>query len=115
MQNDDFYVVATRILSYLYECAKRDLKPSKDDISHEALGINKFYQDFVVRALLEAGFMGNYYRHSGNYMIHAPFDMVEITYKGIEALHTDPLYKAAGDYILENKLEVHPTGDARVE
>lgn len=40
MARDDYFVIAAKILDYLYKCLKKGIAPDPELLSPEALGIN---------------------------------------------------------------------------
>ena len=46
MARDDYFVIAAKILDYLYKCLKKGIAPDPELLSPEALGINESYWNF---------------------------------------------------------------------
>ena len=55
MARDDFFVIAYRILAYLYGCMKAGEKPDPAMISAERLGVPAGYRSSVLKNLLRKG------------------------------------------------------------
>lgn len=57
MARDDFFVIAYRILAYLYGCMKAGEKPDPAMISAERLGVPAGYRSSVLKNLLRKGYV----------------------------------------------------------
>jgi hypothetical protein len=57
MAKNDYYVIAYKILHYLYEAMKSGEQPDRDMISPDALGINNAYWANVMQILIEEGYV----------------------------------------------------------
>ena len=59
MARDDYYVLAYRILAYLYICLKDGSSPDIGYISHdsEVLNINLNYWEYIIRHLYADGYI----------------------------------------------------------
>ena len=55
MAKDDYFVIAYRILSYLYVCFKAGERPDMDCISADVLHISTGYWFNIMRSLTEEG------------------------------------------------------------
>lgn len=92
MAKDDFFVIAYKILAYLYECLKAGESPRLDEISDERLGIAEKYWYSIITMLYNEGYL------SGVKEVHIPWQKgttlyracdPEITIKGIEFLQNN--------------------------
>lgn len=61
MAKDDYYVIAYRILAYLYACLKAGEEPDLNYISHESdvIGISLNYWEYIIRNLYQEGYLEN--------------------------------------------------------
>lgn len=59
MAKDDYYVIAYRILAYLYTCLKAGEEPDLSYISadSEAIQISQNYWEYIIRNLYEDGYL----------------------------------------------------------
>ena len=91
MAKDDFFVIAYRILSYLYECMKKGDAYDPDVISPEALGINSRYFKAVVKNLYWKGFIIGITETSAPvwHRDYMEIKSLEITMDGVEYLQNN--------------------------
>ena len=59
MAKDDYFVLAYRILAYLYACLKSGEQPDMNCISADELGIAPNYWEYIMRHLYQEGFIEN--------------------------------------------------------
>ncbi|MDR2977549.1 MAG: YjcQ family protein [Streptococcaceae bacterium] len=52
MAKDDYFVVAYKILTYLYQCLKRGDKPEDSALTATAYQLNESYWQFIVESLV---------------------------------------------------------------
>lgn len=59
MARDDYFIIAYRILAYLYVCLKEGVPPDISYISadSQAIGINESYWEYIIRHLYEDGYI----------------------------------------------------------
>lgn len=57
MARDDYYVLAYKVLAYLYHCLKNDSVVDVNYVSHEALGIGIGYWEYLITHLDEDGYI----------------------------------------------------------
>lgn len=57
MAKDDYFVIAYRILTYLYECFKQGERPDISLFGPDALGINNGYWGNMMDSLLSEGYI----------------------------------------------------------
>jgi hypothetical protein len=57
MAKDDYFVVAYKILKYLYNCLKRDEKVNFDILRAEVFGIPEKYWNFILVTLSKEGYI----------------------------------------------------------
>lgn len=108
MAKDDFFVIAYRILLYLYECMKAGEDPHIDEISAERLKIPERYYYSIIRILYKNGYI------DGVKEIHTPwtretyydFGHPEITMGGIEFIHNNSSMAKAKEALKEFKAMV---------
>ena len=103
MAKNDYFVVAYRILTYLYECFKAGEKPNIDFYGADALKINNGYWVNVMESLYNEGcIIGiNIINSAGIQGIKA-MDL-KITQKGIEYLQENSAMAKAKKFLKELK------------
>ena len=57
MAKDDYFVIAYRIMAYLYACLKAGEQPDFNIIRADALDISKNYWEYIIRHLYEDGYI----------------------------------------------------------
>ena len=62
MSKDDYYVIAYKLLSYLYSCLKNgDYPINTKNLTHDSyilkISINELYWEYIVRHLYEEGYI----------------------------------------------------------
>ena len=64
MAKNDYYVIVYKILSYLYECLKRGIKPDIEEISADSSGINinDEYWRYIMVHMLDSGLIEGAYK-----------------------------------------------------
>ncbi len=102
MARNDYFVIACRILSYLYACLKEGEKVDADFISSEWLGVPESYRDYVLRHLFTDGYIEGVQlvtivgHAEKKPKIQPDFS---ITPKGIEFLQENPTMDKARDFL----------------
>lgn len=87
MAKDDYFVIAYRILHYLYKCFMSGEAPDMDFISPDALKINPGYFVNVMESLSDEGYIkGVCFPRSIGAPIGVKFSNLKITQAGIEFL-----------------------------
>lgn len=87
MAKDDYFVIAYRILDYLYKCLKAGVSPDIDFISPDALKINPGYFVNVMESLSDKGYIkGVCFPRSIGVPVGVKFSDLKITQDGIEFL-----------------------------
>lgn len=104
MVKDDFFVLAYRILTYLYACMKSGELPDEDVISPERLGISQRYWNSIVGNLWKAGYIEGIRPFSpiGGETVYVPVDMA-ITMTGIEYLQSNSTMEKAKTFLKDLK------------
>ncbi|MCD7796779.1 MAG: YjcQ family protein [Clostridiales bacterium] len=98
---NDYFVVVYRILSYLYDCLKKDEKVNREAISPQGLNIVSGYWMYILEYLQKYNRINDI--SLGKTAETTKIDDIEITPKGIIYLFTDPTMKRAKEFI-ENEL-----------
>lgn len=57
MAKDDYFVIAYRIMTYLYACLKSGEQPDFNNIRADALDISQNYWEYIIRHLYEDGYI----------------------------------------------------------
>lgn len=104
MAKDDFFVIAYRILAYLYACMKSGEIPDEDMISHERLKIPQRYWNSIVGNLWKAGYIEGVKPFSpiGGETLYVPMGMA-ITVRGIEYLQSNSTMEKAKTFLKDLK------------
>ncbi len=98
MAKNDYFVIACRILVYLYACLKSDEDVDTEEISPEKLNINPKYWLYVIEHLQKDGYVEGVY--IGKLLGAMPsVKLEEITPKGIEYLQENSTMKKAIDFL----------------
>lgn len=104
MAKDDYHVIAYLILSYLYECLKKGIKPDVKQISHDApnIGIPYSYWAYILRHLYRDGYIEglSIVKAIGGEGIKLTADFM-ITPKGIEYIEENSSMAKAKDFVLK--------------
>lgn len=95
MAKDDYFVLAYRILQYLYRCLKSGNSASHDALKPDALGVNARYGSYLLEHLAGDGYL------SGVYVDEQTVCMgdVQITPRGIEYLMDGRMMKRAARFL----------------
>lgn len=108
MAKDDYYVLAYRILAYLYECVKQGQQPDLDYLTYDTkqFPVNESYWNYVLANLLQEGYIEGVYLvpilGRNDKGIKGMQD-IRITPKGIEYLQENSMMKKAGKVLKELK------------
>ena len=57
MARDDYFVIAYRLLKYLYDCLKKGKTPDMEVIDADYFGIGHPYWEYIIRNLALEGFL----------------------------------------------------------
>ena len=100
MAKDDYFVLAYRILSYLYACFKAGEQPDMDCISADVLHIPVGYWFNIMRSLTEEGYIvGLVFPASIGSAVSVKVIDLRITQKGIEFLQENSMMKKAAAFL----------------
>lgn len=102
MAKDDYFVLAYRILAYLYACLKNGDQPDMNFISTDGLGISPNYWEYIMRHLYQEDFIEgivvmNVIGRSTPQIKLTPATM--ITPKGIEFLENNSAMAKAKSFL----------------
>ncbi len=99
MAKNDYFVIAYRILAYLYACLKAGEKANVEVISAEKLGIHNRYWTNILIMLYEGGYISGI----SVYYVCAEKDIkildINITQKGIEFLQENSSMAKAKEFL----------------
>ena len=99
MARDDYFVIAAKILDYLYKCLKKGIAPELELLSPEALGINESYWNYIFHNLSEYGYITGVISKKliGNpeVQVKLQYNKLRITPPGIEYLAENSTMKKA--------------------
>lgn len=100
MAKDDYFVLAYRILHYLYECFKAGEKADAELFGPSALGINNGYWVNLLESLTREGYITgvSFLSSFGSVQSVKIFD-AKITQKGIEFLQENNSIKKAVEFL----------------
>lgn len=87
MAKDDYFVLAYRVLAYLYGCLKADEAPLAEAVSPDALGIGGGYWRYLMENLSGEGYLSGVQAQRCSVLVRG----IQITPKGIEYLLENPL------------------------
>ena len=100
MAKDDYFVLAYRILKYLYACFKAGEKADLDMFGPDALGINNGYWVNMLESLSNEGYItGVEFPSAIGSIRNAKVYDARITQKGIEFLEDNSRMKKAADFL----------------
>ena len=57
MVQDDYFVIVYKLLKYLYDCLKKDVRPSSEVLNAEFFGIADNYWEYIIRNLYQEGYV----------------------------------------------------------
>lgn len=100
MAKDDYFVIAYRILAYLYACVKSGVKPDEEEFSPAKLDIVPRYWIYIMEHLQNDGYISGIF--FGRLLRGIPsvkmLDL-EITPKGIEFLQENSTMEKAKEFL----------------
>ena len=100
MAKDDYFVIAYRILSYLYTCFKAGDPPDMDIISPAALEINNGYWVNMLESLAREGYIiGVSFPSAIGRARGVKIIDLKITQKGIEFLQENSAMQKAAQFL----------------
>lgn len=104
MARDDFFVIAYRILAYLYACMKAGEDPDMALVSSDKLEISRRYWNSVMGSLVDKGYVRGVkgYKIPDGHVIYEP-ENPEITMDGIEFLQSNTTLAKAKAFLKELK------------
>ena len=103
MARDDFFIIAYRILAYLYACMKSGEKPDMSVVSYEKLGICECYWNDIIISLIENDYIKgiSIIKMCGQTGIKSTDP--KITMQGIEFLQENSAMKKAYEFLKDLK------------
>lgn len=100
MAKDNFFVVACRILTYLYACLRAGEKVDGNAVSPDKLGISPRYWISVLSMMTDEGYIkGVRFSETLGNIYEADLRDASITIKGIEMLENNTMMAKARDFI----------------
>lgn len=96
MAKNDYFVIACRILAYLYACLKSGAEPDKSELTPERFNIEPKYWLYIIENLQEQGYISGVCidRLLGG-MPSVKLDEIAITPAGIEYLQSNSMIEKA--------------------
>lgn len=113
MAKDDYHVIVYQILSYLYECLKKDIKVNGKNISYETskyFNINKNYWSYIIISMYNSGLITGITLTpvwGEEYPLISDLDSCRITPAGIEYL-CDNSFMAKAKQFMKDIKEITP-------
>lgn len=105
MAKDDMEVIMYKILKYLYECMKKDVKPQLEDFSWDSklFQIPQSYWCKIIMTLVEKGCIAGFKiigntKDAPTIQTDRPF---EITFEGVQFLEENSRMQKAKEYCAE--------------
>ena len=99
MARDDYFVIAAKILDYLYRCLKKGITPDPELLSPKALGINELYWNYIFQNLNDYGYITGAISEklmgSPEVQVKIQYGSLKITPAGIEYLAENSTMKRA--------------------
>lgn len=100
MAKNDYFVIAYRILIYLYACLKSDVTVDTEEISPAKLDITPKYWLYVLEHLQAEGYIeGVYIGKLLGGMPSVKLENIAITPKGIEYLQSNSTMEKAKEFL----------------
>lgn len=100
MARNDYFVVAYKLLGYLYDCFKAGEEPDMDFISPDALKINRGYFVNMLESLQEEGYIkGVTVRYMSGGRKDIKLIHLRITQMGITFLQENSMISKAKDFL----------------
>lgn len=94
MAKNDYFVMAYKLLQYLYECLKSEKKPDTEKIKFNTkhFPVGEDYFNYLIETLAEDGYIRNVavFRADNSVIVHLDED-IQITPKGIEYIRENSL------------------------
>ena len=104
MKKDDYFVLAYRILSYLYACFKSGEQPDTEWFGSDALKIPKGYWVNIMESLYNEGYIiGIAFPSAVGSADAVKLINLKITQKGIEFLQENTMMQKAKNFLKEIK------------
>ena len=97
MAKDDYFVIAYKILKYLYECLKKGKQPDVAVLDADFFSISAQYWVYIIRNLYEEGHIAGVTVLDGGFAGMRPD--VEITPKGIQYLEENSMFRKVRETI----------------
>jgi len=85
MAKDDYFVIAYRLLKYLYDCIKKGKVPNQEVLNADFFNINEEYWHYILRTLYEDEYIKGIFIDTelGGTPYAVRLNKMEITPKGI--------------------------------
>lgn len=96
MARDDYFVMAYKLLKYLYECLKKGKKPDSEQIKHNTkhFPVGEEYFNYLIETLTRDGYLRNVIIIDMDNTTFVRFDDdIQITPKGIEYIEDNSMMK----------------------
>lgn len=104
MKKDDYFIVAYRILAYLYGCMREGKKPDLDDVSFQKLNIPERYWVDVLESMADEGFVkGISFSEWLGDAVSVKTDRPKITMAGIQFMQENTAMGRAKAFLKELK------------
>ena len=111
MPKDDYFVMAYKLLKYLYDCLKSSKKPDPNLITADSrfFPIGKEYFTYLIENLYNDDYIRNIKiaRYDDEVLVYITDD-IQITPKGIEYLQENNMMKRVSKTIKDIRELIHP-------
>jgi hypothetical protein len=98
MSKDDYFVIACKVLCYLYDCLKSGKPVDVNFLSNKnkTFAVNDSYWDYIISTMAEEGYIKNVRICEMDDSLLVSYDKdIKITPAGIEYLHENSMMKKA--------------------
>jgi len=97
MSKDDYFVIAYRLLTYLYACLKKSKLADQDILTAEYFGVGAPYWDYIIQNLYQDGYIAGVKLATCFGMMPEPKVIIQpsitITPKGIQYLSENSMFE----------------------
>lgn len=101
MAQDDYFVIVYKLLKYLYDCLKKDVRPSSEVLNAEFFGIADNYWEYIIRNIYQEGYVEGVtitklYGKPGYPAVRPHFS---VTPKGIQYIQENSVFEKIRGYV----------------
>lgn len=106
MAQDDMYVIAYKILAYIYDCMKRGARPADSMLAHDGdmFRIEYSYWATIIKELVDKGYLnGVLVSKMSDGTLIVQFDDPKVTMEGVDFLKENSRMKKALAFLKDTK------------